>query len=79
MASLSSATPREVVTVINSLLHLEESDQASLHDVIEDYFTTPGSSASRTSESESDSDSDSETDHGEGKAKNYYYTTKIRY
>ena len=42
---------------INSLLHLEESDQASLLDVIGDYFTNPSQSSA-----DSDSDSDREFD-----------------
>ena len=64
MASLrGSESSRKVATAINSLLHLEEGDQASLLDVIEEYFTMPGS----TTLSDSDSDSDSEADQGEGK------------
>ena len=48
----------EITSSINSMLHhLEESDQPSLLDVIEDYFTNPFQSSA-----DSDSDSDHEFD-----------------
>ena len=46
----------EVASAINSLLHLEEGDQASLLDVIHDYFTMPSASSSCDPKSDSDSD-----------------------
>ena len=68
MASRSGAKPSEVAAAVNNLLHLEETDQASLLEVIEDYFTMPESSTSELL-SESDSDeSENETDQLEGKA-----------
>ena len=67
MASSSARRSREVVTAINNLLQLEEGDQASLLDVIEDYFTMPGTSTSGHSDSDSDSESDSEADYREGR------------
>ena len=49
----------DIASDINSLLHLEEADQASLLDVIEEYFTSPSTHSSV----ELDSDSDNELDH----------------
>ena len=69
MASLrGSESSRKVDTAINSLLHLEEGDQASLLDVIEEYFTMPGSTTL------SNSDSESEADQGEGTMQKREYT-----
>ena len=58
MAYQSTSKACEVASAINSLLHLEEGDQAALLDVIQDYFTTPSASSS----CDPDSDSESEPD-----------------
>ena len=58
MTSKYASKTSEVVSAINSLLHFEEGDQASLMDVIQDYFTMH--SASSACDPDSDSDSDSE-------------------
>lgn len=52
---MASPKTSEVASAINSLLHLEEGDQASLLDVVQDYFIMPSAISS-------DSDSDSEAD-----------------
>ena len=59
MASQSTFRTSQVASAINSLLHLEEGDQASLLNVTQDYFTYPSGSSSRD---DSDSESDSEAD-----------------
>ena len=57
MASQSTWTS-QIASAINSLLHLEDGDQASLLEVIQDYFTMP----SGRSSCDSDSDSEREPD-----------------
>ena len=59
MASQSTSQALQVASAINSLLQLEEGDQASLLDVIEDYFIMPSGGNSCDLD---DSDSDSEVD-----------------
>ena len=54
---MATSKSSNVSSAINSLLHLEEADQASLLDVIGEYFTSPSAHSSV------DSDSDSELDH----------------
>ena len=54
-----SSKTADIASSINSLLHLEEADPASLLDVIENYFTSPSAHSSV----DSDSDSDNELDH----------------
>ena len=54
MASQNTSRTTQVASVINSLLHLEEQDQASLLDVIQDYFVMPSGSSSCDSDSEPD-------------------------
>lgn len=49
----------DIASAINRLLHLEETDQASLLDVIDEYFTSPSTHSS----ADSDSNSESELDH----------------
>ena len=56
---MATSKSSDVASAINSLLHLEEADQASLLDVIGEYFTSPAAHSSV----DSDSDSDSELDH----------------
>ena len=56
---MASSKTADIASNINSLLHLEEADQASLLDVIETYFTSPSAHSSV----DSDSDSDNELDH----------------
>ena len=56
---MASSKTADIASSINSLLHLEEVDQASLLDVIENYFTSP----SARSSVDSDSDSDNKLDH----------------
>ena len=55
MASQSTSRTSHVASAINSLLQLEEGDQASLIDVIQDYFTMPsGGTSCELSDSESE-------------------------
>ena len=59
MASQSTSRSSHVASAINSLLQLEEGDQASLIDVTQDYFTMPsGGSSCELSDSDSDSEAD---------------------
>ena len=59
MASQSTSRTSHIASAINSLFQLEEGDQASLIDVIQDYFTMPsGGSSCELSESDSDSEAD---------------------
>ena len=55
---MATSKSSDVASAINNLLHLEEADQASLLDVIGEYFTSPAHSSV-----DSDSDSDNELDH----------------
>lgn len=57
MVSQFSSKTSEVASAINSLLHFEEEDKASLLDVIHDYFTLPSRSSFEDS-----NDSDIEVD-----------------
>ena len=45
-------------TDVADLLHLDEADQASLLDVIQEYFTSPSHHSSLDTDSESDSDNE---------------------
>ena len=58
---MASSKTTAVASAINSLLHLEEADQASLLDVIEEYFTNPTHVSH-----DSDSDSENELDDSGG-------------
>ena len=58
MFSQCSSKTSEVASAINRFLNLEEGDQASLLDVVQDYFIMP----SATSSCDPDSDGDSEPD-----------------
>ena len=53
MASQSTSRTSQVASAINSLLHLEEGEQASLLDVIQDCFTMPSGNSSCDPDSES--------------------------
>ena len=55
---MASSKSSDIASSINGMLHLEETDQASLLDVIEEYFTMPSTQSSV----DSDSDNDSELD-----------------
>ena len=68
---MASSMTADVASAINDLLHLDEADQASLLDVIEDYFISPSSHSSLDTDSESDSDN--ELDHVAG---NWYEFNK---
>ena len=57
---MASSKTTAVSSAINSLLHLEEADQASLLDVIEEYFNPTHVSH------DSDSDSENELDDSGG-------------
>lgn len=59
-----AASMTDVASVVNDLLHLDEADQASLLDVIQEYFTSPSRHSSLDTDSESDSDN--EVDHVAG-------------
>ena len=65
MACPRGSNTSDVATAINGLLHLEEGDQAALLDVIQDYFTMPGS---RSYDRDNDSDSESESEADEENA-----------
>ena len=56
MDTPTSSKASSIASAINSLLSLEEADQSSLLDTIEEYFTMPSSSV----ESESESDDEPE-------------------
>jgi hypothetical protein len=54
---MSARRMSHVTSAINSLLQLEEGDQASLIDVIQDYYTMPsGGSSCELSDSYSEAD-----------------------
>ena len=53
-----ASSKANVASAINDLLHLDETDQASLLDVIHDYFSSPSSHGSHDTDTESDSDSE---------------------
>ena len=53
-AEMASSRTYEVDTAINSFLHLDQADQVSLLEVIDDYFTIPSSSFTVDSDSDSD-------------------------
>ena len=59
-----ASSTTDVASVVNDLLHLDEADQASLLDVIQEYFTSPSRHSSLDTDSESDSDN--ENDHVAG-------------
>ena len=53
-----ASSTADVASAVNDLFHLDEADQASLLDVIQDYFTSPSSHSSLDTDSESDSDNE---------------------
>ena len=53
-----ASSKADVASAINDLLHLDETDQASLLEVIQDYFSSPSSHGSLDTDTESDSDSE---------------------
>ena len=61
---MATSTAPDVASAINNLLHLDETDQASLLEVIEDYFTIPSGNGALDTDSESESDN--EIEHLEG-------------
>ena len=56
-----AAKCNEVASAINRVFQLDESDQASLLAVIEDYFTLPSASSEDSDDSESESSPEDET------------------
>ena len=51
-STMASSKSSEIASAINSLLHMDQADQDSLLEVIEEYFTLP---SSRREEVDSDS------------------------